>query len=121
MATSNRSKGFTLIEVLIALVISSICLLGLASLMVTSTHGNSFGGHMTEAATLAQDKLEELRAIRRNIPEGSSTDHPEGPTGISYTRNWNVVTDGNLRTITVTVNWKDRMDHTISFVSVLSR
>ena len=121
MATLNSTKGFTLIEVLIALVISSVCLLGLASLMVTSTQGSSFGGHMTEAVTLSQDKLEELRAIRRNIPEGSNTDHPEGPTGISYTRNWNVVTDGNLRTITVTVNWKDRLDHTISVVSVLCR
>ena len=121
MVTLKSSKGFSLIEVLIALVISSVCLLGLASLMVTSTHGNSFGGHMTEAVTLAQDKLEELRAIRRNIPEGSNADHPEGSTGISFTRNWNVVTNGNLRTITVTVNWKDRLDHTISMQSVLCR
>ena len=50
---------------------------------------------MTEAATFAQDKLEELRAIRwENIPEGGNTDQKSGSTGINYRRNWNV---GNKR------------------------
>ena len=119
MGISNKPKGFSLIEVLITLVISSGSLLALASLMITATQSNSFGGRMTEAVTLAQDKLEELRAIQRHIPEGTNTDHPAGSTGISYTRNWNVVRSGRLRTLTVTVNWNDRINHTISLVSVL--
>ena len=56
-----KSNGFTLIEILISIVILSISLLALAGLMATTTRNTSFGGHITEAATFAQDKLEQLR------------------------------------------------------------
>jgi hypothetical protein len=89
--------------------------------MVTTTKNNAFGGHMTEAATFAQDKLEELRAIKwENLFDGNNTDQRGGSTGINYTRNWNVTTDGSLKTITINVNWNDRTAHSIMLVSVLS-
>lgn len=122
MNLHNKSKGFTLIEVLVALVILSFSLLALAGLMVTTTKNNSFGSHMTEAATFAQDKLEELRAIKwENLIDGNSTDQQGGSTGINYTRNWNVTTNGSLKTITINVNWNDRTAHSIRLVSVLSQ
>ena len=117
-----KPKGFTLIEVLVALVILSFSLLALAGLMVTTTKNNSFGSHMTEAATFAQDKLEELRAIKwENLIDGNNTDQQGGSTGINYTRNWNVTTNGSLKTITINVNWNDRTAHSIRLVSVLSQ
>lgn len=117
-----RSKGFTLIEVLVAMVILSFSLLALAGLMVTTTKNNSFGSNMTEATTFAQDKLEELRAIKwENLSDGNSTDQQGGSTGINYTRNWNVTTNGSLKTITINVNWNDRTSHSIRLVSVLSQ
>ena len=117
-----KSKGFTLIEVLVALVILSFSLLALAGLMVTTTRNNSFGGHMTEAATFAQDKLEELRAIKwDNLVDGNNTDKQAGSTGVNYTRNWNVTTNGGLKTITINVNWNDRTPHSIRLISVLSQ
>lgn len=117
-----RSKGFTLIEVLVAMVILSFSLLALAGLMVTTTKNNAFGGHMTEAATFAQDKLEELRAIKwENLIDGNSTDQQGGSTGINYTRNWNVATSGVLKTITISINWQDRANHSIRLTSVLSQ
>ena len=118
----TKSDGFTLIEILVALIILSVSLLALAGLMVTTTKNNSFGGRMTEAATFAQDKLEELRAIRwENISEGGSTDQKGGSTGINYTRNWNVATSGVLKTITISINWQDRTNHSIKLTSVLSQ
>lgn len=118
----TKSDGFTLIEILVALIILSVSLLALAGLMVTTTKNNSFGGHMTEAATFAQDKLEEFRAIRwENISEGGSTDQKGGSTGINYTRNWNVATSGVLKTITISINWQDRTNHSIRLTSVLSQ
>jgi len=117
-----KPKGFTLIEVLVALVILSFSLLALAGLMVTTTKNNSFGSHMTEAATFAQDKLEELRAIKwENLIDGNNTDQQGGSTGINYTRNWNVTTNGSLKTITINLNWNDRTAHSIRLVSVLSQ
>jgi len=117
---SIKSKGFTLIEILIALVILSISLLGLAGLMVKTTNNNSYGAHITEAVTFAQDKLEELKATQwDNILQGG--DNIIGCTGINFTRNWDIGTNGNLKTITIKINWNDRIDHSISLLSVISQ
>jgi len=129
MSQLTKEKGFSLIEVLVALVILSISLLALAGLMVQTTTSNSFGGHMTEAATFAQDKLEELKALRPkappkgDIPEGTSTDNRTGATGIVYTRNWNVITnaDGTMRTVNITINWTDRTAHSINMLSAITQ
>jgi type IV pilus assembly protein PilV len=116
------SKGFTLIEILISLVILSISLLALAGLMVTTTRNTSFGGHLTEAATFAQDQLEQFRAMRwQDIPPEPGPDLKTGSTGINYTRSWNVVQSGNLKTITVTINWTDQTNHMLTLLSVVSQ
>jgi len=121
-----KSKGFSLIEMLIALVILAISLLALAGLMATTTRNNAFGGHMTEAATFAQDKLEELKAIPwTNIIGGADT--KPGSTGITYTRTWNVSTLLNpvpppndlLKAVTITVNWNDGTSRSINIFSAI--
>lgn len=121
-----KSKGFTLMEILVALVILSVTLLALAGLMVRTTRNNSFGGHMTEAATFAQDKLEEFRAIGwvKIPPNTTGVDKPTGASGIAYTRNWGVApnpVNGDLREITVTVNWTDQTNRSIRLFSVISQ
>jgi prepilin-type N-terminal cleavage/methylation domain-containing protein len=116
------SKGFTIIEVLISLVILSISLLALAGLMVTTTRNNSFGGNMTEAATFAQDRLENFRAMKwQAIAPGADSDVKTGSTGVNYARNWNVVQNGNLKTISVTINWNDQTGHQVTLLSVVSQ
>lgn len=118
----KHSKGFTLIEVLITLIILSISLLALAGLMATTTRSNSYGGHITEATTFAQDRMEQLRATRwQDIPVGTGSDLISGSTGISYARAWNVVQNGNLRTVTITINWLDRTNHSIRLLSAISQ
>jgi type IV pilus assembly protein PilV len=57
----GESRGFTLLEVLIAIVILSVALLALGGLQIISIRGNSFGNHMTEAITLAKDLMEEMK------------------------------------------------------------
>ncbi len=115
-----KSNGFTLIEILIAIVILSVSLLALAALMATTTQNTSSGGHITEAATFAQDQLEQLRVTQwANIVSGNNT--ITGSTGIVYTRNWNVVVNGNVRTITITIGWNDRINHTITLVSAIAQ
>jgi prepilin-type N-terminal cleavage/methylation domain-containing protein len=122
---SIQSKGFTLLEVLITLVILSVALLGLAGLMATTTRNNSYGGTMTEATTMAQDKLEEFKATpwARLLPTtpDPGTDQRKSSTGINFARTWTIVENGNVKTITLTVSWTDRINHSIRLLSVISR
>ncbi len=120
MTHSKKAKGFSLVEVLVALVILSISLLALAGLMVQSTKNSSWGSHMTEAATLAQDRLEALRAVRpqTDIPEGMNNDQVTAASGILYTRTWTVTTNAaaTLRTITISITWSDSVPHTLTIM-----
>ena len=122
MALRTNSKGFTLIEVLITLVIMAVSLLALAGLMATTTKSNAAGGHITEASTLAQDRLEELRAVQwDNIPVGTVSDQRSGSTGMNYVRNLNVQQNGSLKTLTITISWADRTNHSIRLLSVIAQ
>ncbi len=127
MNNSLRSKGFTLIEVLISLVILSISLLALAGLMTTTTKTNAFGGNLTEAATLAQDRMEDLRVTDwNNIVSGNDINPIRGS---DYNRAWTVVLgpnsppppNDNEKRVTVTVNWNDGISRSISFLTVITR
>lgn len=100
--TENFPKGFTLLEVLIAIVVLSVALLGMASLTGSIIGYNQFADQVTKATTLAQDKLEELKNTSySNITDGSDTES-------IYTRTCTVASDSpaaNMKTITVTVTW----------------
>ena len=77
---SASQKGFTLLEVLIALVILSVGLLGLASLTASVIRTNSFSDDFTTATALAQDKLENL--VNLSFTDASLNDD------ISTNNNW---------------------------------
>jgi len=121
-----KSDGFSLIEILIAIVILSISLLALAGLMATTSRNTSFGGHITEAATYAQDQLEQLRvtsygSIDNNWVDTSGAGTRTGPSGITYTRTLTVVSNANdtLKTITITISWTDQAANSFSFISAI--
>jgi type IV pilus assembly protein PilV len=115
-----KPDGFTLMEILIALIILSVSLLALAALMGTTAQNTSFGGHITEATTFAQDQLEQLKVTPwASIVNGANT--IPGSTGIVYTRTWVVATnpEGSLKTVTITMNWTDQIPHSFNLTSVL--
>ena len=122
MNQRKREEGFTLVEVLITLVILGVSLLAIAGLTATSISNNSYGGSMTEAVTFAQDKLEELRAARwDSIVDGMNTDQAIGPTRVGYTRTWTANTAGNIKTIAITIRWRNKTDHAVTLQSFIAR
>jgi prepilin-type N-terminal cleavage/methylation domain-containing protein len=56
----QRSRGFTIIEVLVAAVVLLIGLVSVAGLLGSTLGGTSRSGYMNQAATLATEKLEDL-------------------------------------------------------------
>jgi len=63
------SRGFTLLEVLIALLIFSLGMLGLAGLMVVSVKTNQSAYQRTQASFLAQSMADRMRANISKVNE----------------------------------------------------
>ncbi len=106
MLKSQTKKGFTLIEVLIAVFLLTVALLGTAALTTTVIKGNFFSQVSTTATTLAKDKMEELKAMPYDsLPTSEVTDtwnFMGTASGSYYTRKWKA--QGDPKTITVTVS-----------------
>lgn len=66
--TIHNSKGFTLMEVLIALAIFAIGILGVAKMQLSAISGNSSSRGWTEAATIGQQQLEMLMSLPYDDP-----------------------------------------------------
>ncbi len=68
-----RERGFTLIEILIAMVILGIAFMGLANLQISCINGNNNSCCLTKAIILAQDKMEELKSLNSDHPDLADT------------------------------------------------
>ena len=104
-----KENGFTLVEVLIALTIFAIGILGIASMQAWGLRGNASAIWHSEAATYAADQIEQLMTIPYDdlISGGpSQTTVTQGDYNITYT----VTPETPIpytTTITVNVTWND--------------
>jgi prepilin-type N-terminal cleavage/methylation domain-containing protein len=107
------SSGFTLLEVLIAIGILSIGLLGMATLTGSIIGYNRMAREITEATTLAQAKMEELKNeawgnIQTETEVNLDAAGNDDPRGI-YERVTEVEQQGSeqnpYKIVDVTVNW----------------
>ena len=86
-ASRGQSAGFTLIEVLIAISLLAVGMLAGASMQVSAITGNAQANRVSEATTLAQDRLEELMA---GVVDGTDFDNlaSGSETVDNYLVNW---------------------------------
>ena len=124
-------KGFTLSEVLVAMVVFSVALLGLARMQVGAIQVNTIASRLTQGTTLAQDRVEWLMALPYNdkmvadiTAKGTFTSYPNTdnpdpkPPPQGYTIRWDVDTDvpsAGLKTINIFVTWKNKTSQTKTF------
>ncbi len=120
--SSRLHGGFTLIEVLVAMSIFSIAVLGLAVGSTSVMRANQTSYFTTIATNLAQDKLEELKSrTAANITSGNDT---QPVNNVTFTLNW-TVTSGSpvagVKRIDVTVSWDDYTSHNLTISSAVKQ
>lgn len=122
--SDRRCNGFTLLEVLIAILVLAIGLLGLAGLHITGLRAAHSAFHRSEATMLAYGILDVLRANRQDALSGAYNLvlGDDAPTGSSRSaqdlKRWLAELGGRLPQgdgevtvadglVTVTVQWDD--------------
>lgn len=107
-AGNHQQAGFTLIEVMIAILLTVIAVIGIMAMFMTQSRAGSYTRHTTEATTLAADKLEQLRTTAS--PTGASQTGIDalGVAGGVFERAWTVTPVGtSYSDITVRVGWDE--------------
>jgi len=125
----NNNRGYSIIEVLIALSIFSIGILGIAALQISSTGSNSTARKITDATYYAEDKLEQLISLAWADPDldPAGNTHTEAAAD-GYTTQWDI-TDADLdadgdddsKIIDLTVSHDTFDDGTISLRYIYQR
>jgi len=107
---SMTHNGFSLTEVLIALVVLSVGLMGTSQVMFSTMTSNTLNRQHTGATELLQDQMERLqRGGYAALPVGTTTEAYGTIAGQPQYKRITTVADNspvtNLRTVTVEMRW----------------
>jgi prepilin-type N-terminal cleavage/methylation domain-containing protein len=130
--TTRRQEGWTLVEILVAVVILTVGLLAVGTMQISAIRGNFMGGNTSIALTLASERMEDLLNRNYNDPflndsntanngdlssivnidfEENVTDSGTVGAGGFYRRIWNIADTATpwptMKEITVTVTWEN--------------
>ena len=108
----SREKGFTLVEVLIAVSIFAVGLLAVAMMLDTAIQYNSSARSITEATEIAHSQMEQLMNSPYDDASLDEAFSPYGPNTIAnYNVSWTVrenVPMSAMKTISLSVAWTNR-------------
>jgi prepilin-type N-terminal cleavage/methylation domain-containing protein len=114
----RSDAGFTLVEVLIAVMVLGIGITALVGSSAMTTRMISRGQMATRAAQVAQQRLETLRLQAYSttphctaLANGNTTNNP-----LKVNETWTVTANGTRRDLNVTVTWKAARGKTLSSV-----
>ena len=116
--TRRSERGFNMIEVVIALSVLSVGVLGTSAAIVTSLRHSSQSRNMTQALYLAEQQIEAFRAMTGpDVLLLEGLDDPANPIKmngneheVEFERRWTIspdVPEVGLMTLTVEVDWPD--------------
>ena len=105
----TREAGFTMVEVMVAMLLTAIAIIGILALFMSQTKASGFSRHATEGAVLCEDKLEQLRTQASGAGNGTdSVIDEKGTTGVGiYKREWSETISASYADIICTVSWSE--------------
>jgi len=109
----KQDKGFTLIELFIALTLLCVGLFALTQLGISTIHTNQWASEDAVATRLAQNKIDELKKTNyvslgiNNYSDPNNPINSQGNAGGQYTRSWSVIAGPvtGSKKISVLVAW----------------
>ena len=108
----ETQSGFTMVEVMVALGILAFGILAVASMQTSSLSGTRTAHCVTEATTVAMDKVEDLMMLAYTDADLTNGAHgPEYDGTNTYRIDWTVNDDvpvESTKTISVVVQWQQR-------------
>ncbi|MEE3330802.1 MAG: prepilin-type N-terminal cleavage/methylation domain-containing protein [Myxococcota bacterium] len=127
-ARSTRSReGFSLIEVMVAMLVLGFGLLTIASAQIYAVKGGQFGRHRTQAVSIAQSQMEQLKSLRwtQIVPTGwtagtnvaTTVEAPTNQIEQNYTVQWRItdVLADQTRNLDVRVAWTESNGNTKNY------
>ena len=112
--TRKPKKGVSLVEVIIAVLVSAIVMLGGSFFFAASTGQINLREQYRAASRLASQKIEELKAVEYdNVAEGEVKDSVTLENS-SYNRSVVTKDIGSYKQVTVTVSWGTSGNNSVS-------
>jgi len=147
----SEKRGMTLAEVLLAAAVISVAVLAMVGMFPTALQNVRYGGHMSQASSLAQEVIEMIRT--QPFSNVSFYNYPDtsvpppgglpGPVAAHLTRWRNDIAPANpigalpqgrgtisvtpvaglpdLLQVTITVGWQERGPQTLTIVTYVAR
>jgi type IV pilus assembly protein PilV len=117
-------EGFTLIEIMIALVVMSVGLTALAAVQISAIRGNAFSKRMTTAVSIADGKMEQIKnGSYASIISESATQVTQ--SNMNFTRQVTVINNSPLastKTVNVSVSWSEgSKSYTVPITTIVSQ
>ena len=114
----QSEDGFTLIEMMMALVILGIGIMSVVGLQTRDMAYNNTSRHQTQGYTWAMDRMERLRGLDYTHADLAVAAHSEaqGPYTVRWTVTDNATIIPNTKRVDVQVQWNNRDVATSSFI-----
>jgi Tfp pilus assembly protein PilV len=116
---TRRARGLTLIEVMVALLVTTVALLGALATVGVTVRGANFSRNATEASVLVQSQLESKVSLPTGT-SGGALPSPQTETNLDANGNTDTITGTGIytrttqwsqtltqRTVVVIVSWPD--------------
>ncbi len=112
-----RSKiaGFTLIELVVAILIFAIGIVGILKMHQAAIQASSYNRQLTEAVAIAQDRLERLHGLQFTNADmavgvhNTITVFSPPPRNLPYNISWTVAQPATfVRTVALSVTWMEK-------------